>query len=132
MTKSVVEEIWQGFRLQPVPESTLKDQARGLHQKIKLFVDNCLDTGVRPSEYLLNNDALVQHACLDADWIFLLTDKRTRYAALRMFIARVLIARIDVRRGDPSLIASPALRDTYQLISPQQDRGREYCRSPLN
>lgn len=114
---------------QAITHAELASAAASLEAAIGNYLDNYIDWVGSPPASLLDNDRLRELAGgSGADWKQKLLDRDTRYAALRMFIARFLVARTDAKGTPGSTILPSEILQTYQAVVDGQTFGkRQFC-----
>lgn len=129
----VSSSVSPGYIQEKLPQPTTREdiakEAFRLESAIRNYVDNFTDCQT-PSrrqydESQLDTARLSEYSQHQVKWGTILLDDSKRYDALRMFIARVLAARIAATGAPSSTLLPAAMLETYQQIVSGRKRDRE-------
>ncbi|KAI0155610.1 hypothetical protein BJ166DRAFT_530932 [Pestalotiopsis sp. NC0098] len=120
----VSSSVSPGYIQEKLPQPTTREdiakEASRLESTIRNYVDNFTDCQT-PSrrqfdESQLDGSRLSEYSQHQIKWGAILLDDSKRYDALRMFIARVLAARVAATGAPLSTLLPAAMLETYQQI----------------
>jgi hypothetical protein len=116
---------------QPITRDEIAKEASRLESAIRNYVDNFTDCQTPPKRHYdgsqLDTSGLSEYSQYHIKWEVILSDDSERYDALRMFIARVLAARIAATGAPSSTLLPAGMLETYQQIVAGRKRDREFA-----